>query len=221
MKNKKMLIALGAVCLVNFIAHLCFYPALPDTVPTHWGFDGQVDGWGPKYMVLVTALIPAAILLLIAVVPKIDPKSENFQKFGGIYRGFLAGIVLFLCGISWLSELTVYNVLPDGSSLVGVLVSGGIGILFILLGNYMPRIKQNYTFGCRTPWALADEHNWNRTQRMGGITFVVMGVVLLFLGLFAKALGEGLTLGVLLVVVLGGSLWIYVYSFLVFKKIMR
>lgn len=117
----------------------------------HWGFDGQVDGWGPKYMVLVTALIPAAILLLIAVVPKIDPRSENFQKFGGIYRGFLAGIVLFMCGISWLSELTVYNVLPDGSSLVGVLVSGGIGILFILLGNYMPRIKQNYTFGCRTP----------------------------------------------------------------------
>ena len=78
-----------------------------------------------------------------------------------------------------------------------VLVSGGIGILFILLGNYMPRIKQNYTFGCRTPWALADEHNWNRTQRMGGITFVVMGVALLFLGLFAKALGEELTLSLI------------------------
>ena len=211
MNNKKLLIALGAVCLVNFIAHLCFYPSLPDTVPMHWGFDGQVDGWGPKYMVLVTALIPAAILLLIAVVPKIDPRSENFQKFGGIYRVFLAGIVLFMCGISWLSELTIYS----------VLVSGGIGILFILLSNYMPRIKQNYTFGCRTPWALADEHNWNRTQRMGGITFVVMGVALLFLGLFAKALGEELTLGALLVVVLGGTAWIFVYSFLVFKKIMR
>ena len=138
MKNKKLLIALGAMCLVNFIAHLCFYPAMPDTVPMHWGFDGQVDGWGPKYMILVTALIPAVILLLIAVVPKIDPRSENFQKFGGIYQGFLAGIVLFMCGISWLSELTVYNVLPDGNSLVGVLVSGAIGILFILLGNYMP-----------------------------------------------------------------------------------
>lgn len=46
MNNKKLLIALGAVCLVNFIAHLCFYPSLPDTVPMHWGFDGQVDGWG-------------------------------------------------------------------------------------------------------------------------------------------------------------------------------
>ena len=76
MKNKKLLIALGAVCLVNFIAHLCFYPAMPDTVPMHWGFNGQVDGWGPKYMVLVTALIPAAILLLIAVVPKIDPAAR-------------------------------------------------------------------------------------------------------------------------------------------------
>ena len=221
MKRKGSILAMWLLALLPLVLVAVFYARLPDEVPMHWGFDGQVDGWGPKYMILVTALIPAVILLLIAVVPKIDPRSENFQKFGGIYRGFLAGIVLFMCGISWLSELTVYNVLPDGSSLVGVLVSGGIGILFILLGNYMPRIKQNYTFGCRTPWALADEHNWNRTQRMGGITFVVMGVALLFLGLFAKALGEGLTLGALLVVIFGGVIWIYVYSFLVFKKIMR
>lgn len=211
MNNKKLLIALGAVCLVNFIAHLCFYPSLPDTVPMHWGFDGQVDGWGPKYMVLVTALIPAAILLLIAVVPKIDPRSENFQKFGGIYRVFLAGIVLFMCGISWLSELTIYS----------VLVSGGIGILFILLGNYMPRIKQNYTFGCRTPGRWRTSTTGTVLSAWAGITFVVMGVALLFLGLFAKALGEELTLGALLVVVLGGTAWIFVYSFLVFKKIMR
>ena len=79
----------------------------------------------------------------------------------------------------------MFGKLPDNSSLIGILVCGGIGVLFIILGNFMPQIKQNYTFGCRTPWALNDEHNWQRTQRMGGYTFVIMGISLLviaFLG---------------------------------------
>ena len=130
--------------------------------------------------------------------------------------GFLILLTVFMCGVSWLSELTVYNVLPSGGSLVNALVMGGLGLVFLVLGNYMPRIKQNYTFGCRTPWALNDEHNWNRTQRMGGIVFVVMGAVLLLVSVFATLLGETLTLALLLGALLGGSVWIYVYSYLVF-----
>ena len=221
MKNKKLLFLMGLLCLVNLAGHLYLYPSLPDTVPIHWGFDGQPDGWGGKSSILFTASLPFAMLLLFAVLPRMDPKGKNFQRFQPVYRIFLILLTVFMCGVSWLSELTVYNVLPSGGSLVNTLVMGGLGLVFLVLGNYMPRIKQNYTFGCRTPWALNDEHNWNRTQRMGGITFVVMGVALLFLGLFAKALGEGLTLGALLAVIFGGVIWIYVYSFLVFKKIMR
>ena len=112
---------------------------------------------------------------------------------------------------SWLSELAVFGKLPDGSNIVSILVCGGIGVLFIIMGNFMPQVKQNYTFGCRTPWALSDEHNWQRTQRMGGITFVVMGIA--FLG---GLLGDIATLVVLLVAVLGGSAWIYLYSYLVY-----
>ena len=170
MKNKKLLIALLALCAVNFAAHLVFYPALPETVPIHWGFDGQADGWGSKATILVMAALPAGMVLLMALIPKIDPHASNFEKFQHVYRIFLIALTVFLCGVSWLSELTVYDVLPAaGGSLVSALVLGGCGVLFVVLGNYMPRIKQNYTFGCRTPWALSDEHNWNRTQRMGGI----------------------------------------------------
>lgn len=66
--------------------------------------------------------------------------------------------------------------------------------MFIILCNFMPQIKQNYTFGCRTPWALNDEHNWQRTQRMGGYTFVVMGIVLLVLSFLGGLLGDIATL---------------------------
>lgn len=216
MKNKKLLFLMGLLCLVNLAGHLYFYPSLPDTVPIHWGFDGQPDGWGGKSSILFTASLPFAMLLLLAVLPRMDPKGKNFQRFQPVYRIFLILLTVFMCGVSWLSELTVYNVLPSGGSLVNTLVMGGLGLVFLVLGNYMPRIKQNYTFGCRTPWALNDEHNWNRTQRMGGIVFVVMGAVLLLVSVFATLLGETLTLALLLGALLGGSVWIYVYSYLVF-----
>lgn len=216
MKNKKLLFLMGLLCLVNLAGHLYFYPSLPDTVPIHWGFDGQPDGWGGKSSILFTASLPFAMLLLLAVLPRMDPKGKNFQRFQPVYRIFLILLTVFMCGVSWLSELTVYNVLPSGGSLVNTLVMGGLGLVLLVLGNYMPRIKQNYTFGCRTPWALNDEHNWNRTQRMGGIVFVVMGVVLLLVSVFATLLGETLTLALLLGALLGGCVWIYVYSYLVF-----
>lgn len=216
MKNKKLLFLMGLLCLVNLAGHLYLYPSLPDTVPIHWGFDGQPDGWGGKSSILFTASLPFAMLLLFAVLPRMDPKGKNFQRFQPVYRIFLILLTVFMCGVSWLSELTVYNVLPSGGSLVNTLVMGGLGLVLLVLGNYMPRIKQNYTFGCRTPWALNDEHNWNRTQRMGGIVFVVMGAVLLLVSVFATLLGETLTLALLLGALLGGCVWIYVYSYLVF-----
>lgn len=106
--------------------------------------------------------------------------------------------------MSWFSELSVFGLIPEGSSLVGILVCGGCGVLFIFLGNYMPRIKQNYMFGCKTPWALNNEHNWNRTQRMGGIVFVVMGAALIVISLLATILGDAATMILLLAVVFGG-----------------
>ncbi len=120
------------------------------------------------------------MLILFEVIRKIDPKHQNFEKFGKVWNLF---VVLFtvMMAMSWLSELAVFGKLPDSSNLVSILVCGGIGVLFIIMGNFMPQIKQNYTLGCRTPWALNDEHNWQRTQRMGGYTFIVMGIVLLVL----------------------------------------
>lgn len=216
MKNKKLYLTLLVICLLNFAAHLPFYPSLPEEVPIHWGFDGQANGWGPKSTILLLCALPLAILILLAVIPRIDPRAQNYEKFGKVYRGFVIGCTLFLCAMTWLSELTVFNVLPGSSNLVSILVCGGIGLLFIALGNYMPRIKQNYTFGCKTPWALNDEHNWNRTQRMGGIVFIVMGAVLLVTAFFSRALGEAGTVTILMVALLGGSAWIYLYSYLVF-----
>ena len=217
MKKNKLFWILTVVCVLNFAAHLYFYPSLPDIVPTHWGAGGQVNGWGPKSTVLILAALPFAMLILFEVIRKIDPKHQNFEKFGKVWNLFVVLFTVMMAAFSWLSELAVFGKLPDSSNLVSILVCGGIGVLFIILGNFMPQIKQNYTFGCRTPWALNDEHNWQRTQRMGGYTFVVMGIVLLVLAFLGGLLGDIATLIVLLA---GQTLFMILYVVLVVFNIM-
>ena len=198
MKRNKLFWGLLIFCAINFAAHLCFYGSLPDVVPTHWGADGQANGWGPKSTVLIMAALPALMLILMAALPHIDPKHQNYEKFKGVWNASLTALTIFMSAMSWFSELSVFGLIPEGSSLVGILVCGGCGVLFIFLGNYMPRIKQNYMFGCKTPWALNNEHNWNRTQRMGGIVFVVMGAALIVISLLATILGDAATMILLL-----------------------
>ena len=224
MKNNKLgslFWILLVVCILNIVGHLAVYPALPDTVPIHWGASGEVNGWSSKQSNLIFCVLPLAMLVFMEVVRRIDPKHQNFEKFGKVWNLFVVLFTVMMAAFSWLSELAVFGKLPDSSNLVSILVCGGIGVLFIILGNFMPQIKQNYTFGCRTPWALNDEHNWQRTQRMGGYTFVVMGIVLLVLAFLGGLLGDIATLIVLLAAVFGGSAWIYLYSYLVYVGKMK
>ena len=90
--------------------------------------------------------------------------------------------------------------------------------LFIGLGNYLPRVKQNYTFGVKTPWALDDPDNWRRTQRFGGVCFVAMGLVLVALGFLGPALTREAAVAVLLAVVLLPCVAMYVYSYLLWRR---
>lgn len=89
MKKNKLFWILTVVCVLNFAAHLYFYPSLPDIVPTHWGANGQVNGWGPKSTVLFLAAIPFVTLILFEVIRKIDPKHQNFEKFGKAWNLFV------------------------------------------------------------------------------------------------------------------------------------
>ena len=86
MKKNKLFWILTVVCVLNFAAHLYFYPSLPDSVPTLWGASGQVNGFGPKSTVLILAALPFAMLILFEVIRKIDPKHQNFEKFGKVWN---------------------------------------------------------------------------------------------------------------------------------------
>ena len=107
MKKNKLFWILTVVCVLNFAAHLYFYPSLPDIVPTHWGASGQVNGWGPKSTVLILAALPFAMLILFEVIRKIDPKHQNFEKFGKVWNLCVVLFTVMMAAFSWLSELAV------------------------------------------------------------------------------------------------------------------
>ena len=208
MSKKVGFLLLGA-CLISFIAQMVFYPSLPESVPIHWNAAGEIDGWGSKTTLFVLNLLPVGMLALFAVIPKIDPRKENFVRHKNVYQPFAVMMVFFMIGLNWMSILAAMGIeLP-----VTTILMLAMGIMFILLGNYMPRIRPNYTFGIRTPWTLASETVWKKTHRVGGYVFVLSGVIIVVCSFFrgwAALIGIG--------VLLAGTIVSSVYSWLVFRE---
>lgn len=209
--------ALIAVCVANVAGHLAVLPSLPAQIPVHWGADGTVNGWGPSWTVAALGFLPLVLLATLWLVPRIDPKGAAYAKSGRFYLGFVIAFTVFMCGMTWLSELTVWGVVPQTGA-VGIIVTTAIGVLFIGMGNYLPRVRQNYTMGVKTPWALADPENWRRTQRFGGKCFVVMGVGFIAFGFTASALPDGAATAGIAAIALIPMAAMYLYSYLIWRK---
>ena len=160
--------------------------------------------------------MPLGLLLMLYVVPKIDPRGRAYERMGGFYTGFVALFTLFMICITWTTELTVFGIVPQNGSPIGIFVGVIAGIGLILLGNYLPKVKRNYTFGCKTPWALDNDWNWRLTHRFGGVAMIIAGITTAASVLFSQQIGDASAI-ILLVAVVGSSIATYVYSYLVFR----
>lgn len=146
---------------------------LPDTIALHFNVIGEVDRWGGKASVWITSAIPLVVYLLMTIVPNIDPRHGSFNKHMKAYTILINTLTLFLISLNWF--IILYSMGLDLN--IRVFVLSGLGILFIVLGNYLPNVRQNYTFGIRTPWTLDDEQSWRKTHRVGGIGFILTGII--------------------------------------------
>ena len=211
-------IVLFAAVVAHLAAYaLLAYPAMPQTVPTHWGADGAVDGWGDKAGTLLMAAVPLVLALVMLAVPRLDPKGRNFERFRGVYLGMSAALTLLMVAVSWMTPLTAFGLVPEGGSLVSTVILLALGALMIALGNYLPRVRPNYTFGIRAPWTLASEDNWRRTHRFAGPVFVVAGAVMLVAALLSAVAPEA-PFWVGMAAVLLATLVVGAYSFLVWRR---
>lgn len=209
---KKTKILLLILCVLSFFAHLLLvYPKLPDIIPTSWGFDGTVNGYSGKGTSIFLALLPALMLLLLDVIPKIDPRSHNYAKHQKAYQFFMAGISLLLIVTTWVSNFSILGYRVNVSMVIQLFM----GILFLIIGNFMPQIHSNYTFGIKTPWAIENEYVWKKTHQAGGIVFCIMGLLFLVSAFFTSEI----FLTVIMICLVASSLGLYLYSYLVYRQI--
>lgn len=205
MKHNK---AILAVILLAFLFNLTIFAHLPDKIPLHWNFRGEVDSYGSKYMSFMFPAWMLVIYLGMMYLPRFDPKREAYTKHAKAYEVIRASIIFFLFTLYVASMVFAlgYPVKIDMVTRIG------IGVLLIVLGNYMAQIRHNYFFGIKLPWTLADEDVWRKTHRFGGFLFVGIGLAVVFTLPFPGLVGfvvllGGLALGTVALVLY--SYWIY------------
>ena len=208
-KHLKTLIITTIVTLLPVLAGVILWNQLPEQFPMHFNAAGEVDGWASKAVgVFVMPLVFVAVQWLCAVGSfKMDPKANNLNEK-------VMGLVLwFIPVLSVVMNALVYGTALGKEMNVQVVIPLLMGLLFIAIGNWLPKCKQTYTLGIKIPWTLNDEDNWNRTHRFAGPVWVVCGVFVV-----AGALIGGAFLWVMLAALVVMIAAPVVYSYLLFRK---
>lgn len=194
----------------TIVFSMAFYNRLPDPMPIHWNAAGEVDGYGSRWF--GTFLMPVVMLViwgLLVVLPKLDPRSANIEKFRDTYDLLVIAVVAVMGAI----QVGIVASALGWPVAVGRVAPIAIGALFVFLGNLLPRFRSNFFFGIRTPWTLSSESVWNRTHRVGGYVMVVMGLLLGLAGVIGTARW--------LYVAIGGGvammLVVLVYSYMIWR----
>ena len=176
MKDKKVWIR-TILCLFPIVIGLILWNQFPSQMPVHWNAEGKVDGWSSKaFAVFFLPLFMTGMELLVSFVLKSDPKNHHQDKF--IYQLGLWIIPVLSIVIMIITYLTALGTKVP----INIILMGILGIFFILLGNQMPKTRQNYTIGIKIPWTLNSEQNWNLTHRMAGPLWVIGGFAMILSG---------------------------------------
>ncbi len=209
MKNKKFLILSSLLILLPVPVGLLLWNRLPAEMVTHFGITGQPDG----YMPLLWAIVLPPVLMLLGQWVCIwftlnDPGNKDRNE---------KPLTLVLWILPLVSNMVSYMMYAlalghEVSPVVWTLLM--MGIMFMAIGNYLPKCKMNFTMGIKVPWAYTSEENWNATHRFGGKVWFFGGMALLF-GAF---LPDAWAVGVMLVSTLVLAFIPMLYSYLYYRR---
>ncbi len=216
MKNKfdykGILIFSGVIFLLALLVTTYAWGIVPEDaqIPFHWNIQGEVDNYASKPVGLLMSLgMIVFITLLLAVVPRIEPRLDNLQQSQKAYKTLWGGVLVMMLAL----HLITISAALGYEENVPMLMAFLMGALFMAIGNYLGKIRSNFMFGIRTPWTLSSELSWNKTHRLGGWLFFVTGLLTFLSGFY---LSGALTFGILfgglflsLPLLFGYSYWVW------------
>ena len=207
-KDKIELVLTTGVCLLPILAGLAVYDRLPEVIATHWGADGQPNGYSSRaFAVFALPLFMAALNLFLRFALSTDPKKANMSPVLKRISYWILPVISVLGSAATLGSALgcSFNMSTAATALVGV--------MFIVIGNYLPKTKQSYTMGIKLPWTLNSAENWNRTHRLAGFLWILGGALLLICTLL-HLLSVWVLTGVLILMAVVPM----VYSYILYRK---
>ena len=194
------------------VVYLLFNDKLPDRVAAHYNINGEANRYMAKGTFWLTyAALTIALPVVMTFLRSIDPRKANYAQFAPFYRLMRWVISLFL------QVLLISIVLHESGSSIALhnMVLGAFGVMWMLLGNQLGRVRSNYFIGIRTPWALNDDTNWKQTHRLAAKLWFFAGVVMFALAWFLPAQWAIVTA---IVCIAGSSLASILYSYLLYRR---
>lgn len=171
---KKIMVITTIVTLLPILVGIMLWDQLPEQIATHFGMDGTPNGWTSKGGTVFGIPVFLAIMQWFGMAVTLqDPKKQNMSE------KMLKFILWLIPCTSWLLTIVCYGYVLGYSTGEPTWGYGIMGAMFLVVGNYLPKCRQNYTMGIKVPWTLHDEENWNHTHRMAGYLWIAAGLLLL------------------------------------------
>jgi uncharacterized membrane protein len=177
-------------------------------IPVHWNVHGEADGYGDKLQAFgVVPLMFAVLMAIFIALPSLEPRRRHLQQSRKPYMASFLATAMLLCVVHIGLCATAVGLPID----MPRVISAAMGVLFIVIGNYLGKIRSNFFIGIRTPWTLSSELSWRKTHRLGGSLFLAVGLLMMLAALAPDPARAMLAVtGLLLLGVLG----LVVYSYL-------
>ena len=171
-KNKWRLFVSSVIILLPALFGLICWRGVGQTT-IHWGTDGSPNSWSGRFLVFAMAVFMLAVHWVCIFFTVKDPKNKNqSNKVFGLVLWVCPAVSLFVSGVSYAASFGK-EVPVD---LISLLI---IGLMFVIIGNYLPKCRQNHTIGVRVKWTLENEENWNATHRISGRIWVIGGLLMM------------------------------------------
>lgn len=177
LRRRIMLTGAGILAVMAALTAWGWLNVAPDArVPVHWNLQGEVDRYGSRWEALIPGpAIQLFLTLLFVALPALEPRRRHLKQSRRPYAAVFLASSLFMLLLHALMVATALGMTVD----VPRVVSGGVGALLAVTGNYLAKLRSNFFIGIRTPWTLSSELAWHRTHRVGGKVFVAVGLLMI------------------------------------------